>query len=843
MARWSHRDRTVCRQVKGRSMANERLQNEARVPAERLRRHMDPNNLQFDTTAEVKPLIGTIGQPRAVDAIEFGLEIDTHGYNLFVTGSTGSGRESTVLDYLAQLSAKLRPPSEWIYVHNFSSPDQPRAIELPAGRGVQFEHDMNDFVTAAQREIPRAFESDEYDRRRRQALDGLAQQRDALFSELQTYAQAHGFTLEVTAAGIATIPVVDGKPISPEDFEKLTQEQQKEIASRSEDVQARTGSTVRELRQIEKAAAARISELDRDIAIFVIGPFLEELREHYSLFPKVLAYLDEVQNDVPRHLHDFLPNAIDQGQSEGSIPLAQLQAQQREERLARYRVNVLIDNSQATGAPVIFERNPTYYNLIGRIDYRATFGAMVTDFSQIKSGALHRANGGFLVLQVVDVLRNPFSWDALKRSLVCREIVIENLGEQYSALPTARVRPEPIPLNLKVVLIGSPMVYQALLAMDEEFPELFKVKADFAPDMDWSDEHVQNYAAFISRHVRDAHLRHFDRSAVARVIEYGARLREDQRKLSTRLLEIANIVTEASYWAQRSGHDPVMAQDVDTAIRKRVYRSNLAEERLREMIDNGTIMIDTTGERVGQVNGLAVLNLGDYEFGQPSRITARVSLGRGNIVSVERETELSGAIHSKGVMILSGYLRGVYGERMPLAVSATITFEQSYSEIDGDSASSTELYALLSAISGLPLKQGIAVTGSVNQYGQVQAVGGVTHKVEGFFAVCKAKGLTGDQGVMIPVTNVPTLMLSDEVVQAVRDGKFSIWEVKTIDEGIELLTGVPAGDRGEDGTYPEGTVHRLVEDRLRQFAETAQSFSVSHDAATTPAHGHASNQS
>jgi len=406
---------------------------------------------------------------------------------------------------------------------------------------------------------------------------------------------------------------------------------------------------------------------------------------------------------------------------------------------------------------------------------------------------------------------------------------MENLGEQYTTLPTAALRPEPIPLNLKVVLIGPPNIYQALLTLDDEFPELFKVKADFAPDMEWSDEHIQNYAAFISRHVRDEHLRHFDRGAVARVIEYGARLREDQRKLSARLLEIANIVTEASYWAKRSGHDPVMASDVDTAIQKRIYRSNLVEERIREMIDNGTIMIDTTGARVGQVNGLAVLNLGDYEFGQPSRITARVSLGRGNIISVERETELSGAIHSKGVMILSGYLRGAYGEHMPLAVSATVTFEQSYSEVDGDSASSTELYALLSALSGLPLRQGIAVTGSVNQYGDVQAVGGVTHKIEGFFAVCKAQGLTGDQGVMIPKTNVPTLMLDDEVVQAVRDGKFAIWQVSSIDEGIELLTGVPAGTQQEDGSYPEGTVHRLVEDRLRHLAEMAKAFATPQD--------------
>ncbi|HEX3722882.1 MAG TPA: Lon-insertion domain-containing protein, partial [Nitrolancea sp.] len=405
-----------------------------------------------------------------------------------------------------------------------------------------------------------------------------------------------------------------------------------------------------------------------------------------------------------------------------------------------------------------------------------------------------------------------------------------NLGEQMSALPTARLRPEPIPLKLKVVLIGVPSLYQSLLSIDEDFQELFKVRADFAPDMAWDADHIHNYAAFISRQVRETQLRHFDRSAVARVVEYGARLLEDQRKLSTRLLDIANIVAEASFWAKRSGHDPVMAVDVDTAIRKSIYRSNLVEERIHEMIDNGTIMIDTTAEVVGQINGLAVLNLGDHEFGEPTRITARVSLGRGNIVSVEREIDLSGAIHSKGVMILSGYLHGMYGESMPLAMSATITFEQSYSEIDGDSASSTELYALLSAFSGLPVHQGIAVTGSVNQFGQVQAIGGATHKIEGFFAVCKAQGFTGTQGVMIPETNVPTLMLNDEVVEAVRAGQFSIWQVRTIDQGIEILTGVPAGERDANGDYADGTVHRLVADRLRKFADTTQSFALPHNA-------------
>lgn len=813
-------------------MAEDDIQTRARVAPEQLRRRLDPNSLPFNSTAEVAPLTGTIGQPRAVDAIEFGLEIDTRGYNLFLSGSPGSGRESTVLDYLSDLATKHPTPPDWIYVHNFVDPDQPHAIDLPAGQGARFALEMNDFVVAAQREIPRAFESEEYARRRGAALASFAQQRDAILNQLQQFAQARSFSLEMTPTGIVTVPVSDGKPIDAEAFEKLSEEQKKQITTHGQEVQAELANALRNLREIEKQAGQRASELDREIATFVVGPFLDELRERYSLLPKVIAYLNEVQNDIPQHLHDFPLAAGEPPQQ--TLPAAQIQAQQREEHLARYRVNVLIDNSQTRGAPVIFEHNPTYYNLVGRIDYRAALGAMLTDFNQIKAGALHRANGGFLVLHVTEVLRSPFSWDALKRSLISHEIQIENLGEQMSVLPTARLRPEPVPLKLKVVLIGLPNVYQTLLALDEDFQELFKVRADFAPDMVWSDEHIQKYAAFISRKVRESQLRHFDRGAVARVVEYGARMLEDQRKLSTRLLDIANVITEASYWARRSGHDPVMAEDVITAINKSIYRSNLIEERTREMIDNGTIMIDTTSDIVGQINGLSVLNVGDYQFGQPSRITARVALGRGNIVSVEREIEMSGAIHSKGVLILSGYLRGTYGIKMPLAVTATITFEQSYGGVDGDSASSTELYALLSALSGLPLHQGIAVTGSVNQFGQVQAIGGATHKIEGFFAVCKAQGLTGKQGVMIPATNVPTLMLNDEVVEAVRNGQFSIWQVHTIDEGVEILTGVPSGTRDERGNFPEGSVHRLVEERLREFAEAAMSFSRQVDDGNVP---------
>ena len=577
--------------------------------------------------------------------------------------------------------------------------------------------------------------------------------------------------------------------------------------------------TLRELRRLEKEAAERTKELDRKIALLAVGPLLDELRERWSDQEDVRAFLDAVQADLPEHLADFRPQ-------EGEQPagVAELARLQRGEHLGRYEVNVLVDNSHLAGAPILIERNPTYYNLVGRIDYRSTLGAMVTDFREIKPGALQRANGGFLLLHLVDLLRQPFAYEALKRCLRSREVRIENLAEQYSPVPTATLRPEPIPLELKVILIGPPLLYHLLHAIDEDFPELFKVKVDFAADMDWSDEHVANYAAFVSRCVRTAGLRHFDRSAVARVVEHGARVREHQGKLSARLLEIFDVVAEASFWAGKAEREVVSAEHVETAVARKEYRSNLPEERIQELIGERTLMIDVEGENVGQVNGLGLAELGDYRFGYPTRVTARVSLGRGAVESIEREIELSGPIHSKGFLILSGYLAEQYAQEWPLAVKATIAFEQSYDEVEGDSASAAELYVLLSALSGLPLRQGIAVTGSVNQHGEIQPVGGVTRKVEGFFATCKAKGLPGEQGVIVPAANLRHLMLADELVEAVERGKFHLWAVRTVDEGIELLTGRPAGERDDDGPYPEGTVHRLVEDRLRHYAERLRSF-------------------
>ena len=778
-----------------------------------LSRRVSPRDLPFRTTAEVAPLEGTVGQPGALAAIEFGIEIETPGFNVYVAAQPGSGRGQAVREALAQLSSRRPAPDDWVYVHNFGDPDRPNAIRLPVGQGPSLAAAMAEFVRAAAREIPRAFESEEVAKQRAEVLAELAKRRDDAGERLADFARDRSFALETTPAGVASVPLVSGVPLSREEFAKLSEEGRHEIERRGEEVQEQVGCFLRELRQIEKEAAERTRQLEREVAVFVLGPHLQELHERYDTVAEVGAYLDQVRDDVLDRLDDF------RGGDEPQQPALPFMPPRRPDH-SRYGVNVFVTNAGRLQAPVVIERNPSFANLIGRTEYRHAYGAMVTDFREIKAGALHRANGGFLVLDAAEVLAHPFSWSALKRALRTHEVRIENLAEEIAPVPAATLRPEAIPLAVKVVLIGSHHLFRLLHQFDEEFPELFKVKAEFTSEMVWDDA---SYAGGIARWVRNAGLRHFDRAAVARVIEFGSVLVEHQRKLSTRLREISDVVSEASFWAGKAGREVVSAADVERALRERRSRSSLVAKRLQEAIDDATIAIDTTGERVGQLNGLAILDLGDTSFGKPSRITARVSLGQGNVVSIEREIEMSGPSHSKGFLILTGYLAGTYAQEFALALQATITFEQSYDGIDGDSASSTELYALLSALADVPIRQGIAVTGSVNQLGAVQAIGGVTRKIEGYFETCKAQGLTGEQGVMVPHTNVANLVLSDEVVAAVRAGRFHVWAVRTVDEGIEVLTGVAAGTRGPDGAWPPGTIHRLVEDRLRAYAEAARS--------------------
>jgi predicted ATP-dependent protease len=786
----------------------------APLPLDRLRWRCDPGQLGFETTDEVQPLDGIVGQDRGLGAIELALSLETPGYNLYVAGPTGSGRTSTVRSQVRRVAAGRAAPPDWCYLHNFRDPYQPKAVALLTGQGPELARDMERFVAACRQEIPKAFESEQYEQRRSAILISLQQHRDVVLDELRPAAEGLGFVVQLTPMGIVSMPAVaPGVPLNPEAFDHLSEEQKAQIRTRGQQLQERMEEALRALRRIEREGHEELHALEREAALFAIGHTLDALRAKYRGQPMVVEYLSDVQADLLDHVDDFRAGDADPSQPPG-----------RPRAYERYRVNVLVSVAPGNGAPVVFEPNPTYYNLLGRIDYHLTFSALQTDLTLIKPGALHRANGGFLVLQARDLFLSPFAWDVLKRSLRDEQVRVENLGEQLSILPTASLKPEPVPLSVKVILIGDLTTYMLLYRLDEDFRKLFKVKAQFAPAMDRSPESIRAYAAFVSSQVHDHNLAPFGKDAVARVIEYGARLVDHQDRLATRFNIVAELVVEAAYMARRAGVAQVAAEHVDLAFAQRAYRGNLLEEEIQRLIAEGTIAIETRSHRVGQVNGLSVLDLGDYAFARPSKITARTGLGSDGVVNIEREVDLSGPTHAKGILILTGYLLGKYAQAHPLALSARLTFEQVYDEVDGDSASSAELYALLSSLSGLPIKQGIAVTGSVDQGGQIQAVGGVTTKIEGFFAVCQAQGLTGEQGVIVPEANVRHLMLKPEVTEAVRRGQFRVWAIRSVDEGIELLTGTPAGERQADGAYPEGTVHHLVQKRLAMQARQLAAY-------------------
>ena len=788
------------------------------VPAERLRRICDPSSLGFRTTEGLKPVEGIIGQARAIRALQFGLAIQEHGFNIYVAGLPGTGRTTAVKAFLEELARQKEVPTDWCYVHHFKDPYFPKAMKLPPGKGKVLQEDMRKLVEEARREIPRVFEKEDYTMRRERIGDGLRKKREALFTRLGERAQEKGFLIQSSQVGLLIIPVVDGNPMSDQDFMALPPERKEEILKKRSVVEEELKAATKELKAAEKEANEELQNLDREVALFAVGYLLNDLKERYEDLPQVLNYLKEVQEDILENIGQFRGGG--EGSSEMLLPMARL----RELAFRKYQVNVVVDNSGMTGAPVVMEFNPTNNNLFGRIEKESEFGALVTDFTMIRAGSLHRANGGYLVVQVEELLRNIFSWDGLKRSIRNREIAIEEAGERLGFIATKSLSPEPIPLETKVILIGSPALYHLLFAYDEDFNELFKVKADFDTRMDWTEENIKTYAASLWSLCCRERLRHMDAGAVAKVIEHSSRLAEDQEKLSTRFIEISDIMREANHYASSAGSSLVTRGEVEKAIEERIYRSNLIQERIDDLIAKGVLCIDTEGEVVGQVNGLAVISLGDFAFGRPNRITVSVGLGREGIIDIERESKLGGRIHTKGVMILGGFLADRYAQDKPLALSARLVFEQSYEEVEGDSASSTELYALLSALSGLPIRQGIAVTGSVNQKGQVQAIGGVNQKVEGFFQICQAKGLTGAQGVIIPESNLSNLMLKEEVVQAAREGKFHVWPVKTIDEGIEILTGQQAGKKRADLTFEPDTVNDRVNRRLQELARQLRDF-------------------
>lgn len=781
------------------------------LPVEKLRWTCDPDQFDFTTTADLPDLVDAVGQERALRSIEFGLGVRETGFNLYISGQTGTGRTSTIRNLLRQRAKDEPTPDDWVYVYNFKDADNPISLSLPAGRGSELTADMKELVEAFKKDIPKALESKEYESRRTEVLEQYQTQSNELFDTLETESEKHGFVLQRTVSGLVIVPQKDDHNFTQEEYDALTDEERTKLEEQGKLLTERLNDVLRQVRDNEKATKDALAQADRELGLSCLGHRLDPLREKYAGLEKVLAYLETVQEDILKNLEDFKPQP-----TQPQIP--GLKIARQEPSFERYEVNLLVDNKETEGAPIVFESNPTYNNLFGRIEHVMQYGGVaVTDFTMIKAGALHRANGGYLVIDAREVLINPFVWDSLKRCIRTAEIRIEDVLEQYRFMTMVSLKPEPVPLSAKIVLVGTPWIYYLLYYQDPDYRKFFKVKAEFDSSVSRTPVVMQEYALFVATLCRDKKLLHFDRAGVACLLEYTARMVDDQQKLSSRFMEIADFVREASFWAERDGHQVITCSDVRRAAEEQLYRVNRIEERMQELFDDGTIMVDTEGAVVGQINGLSVISLGDHVFGRPSRITARTWLGQAGMVNVEREVKLSGPIHDKGVLILTGYLGGLFARTHPLSLSASICFEQNYDGVEGDSASSTELYALLSALSGLPIRQGIAVTGSVNQRGQIQPIGGVNHKIEGFYAVCKAKGLTGEQGVIIPKTNERHLMLKEEVVEAIAAGQFHLWSIETIEQGIEILTGVKAGAAGKNGSFPKGTVFYLVAQTLKKM--------------------------
>ena len=796
--------------------------NNFRIPVDKLRWTCDPALFDFDTTAELPDLDHAIGQKRALRSIEFGLGMEETGFNLFISGETGTSRTSTIRNILKNRVKTEPQPSDWVYVNNFKDSDSAASLSLPAGRGSELAADMKELVEAFKKDIPKALESPEYEARRAEILDQYQKSNNDLFQTLEKDSAAQAFALQRTVSGLVIVPQKGGRNYTQAEYEGLTDKKRLKLDETGKKLTEKLNEVLRRVRDNEKATKDALLQADRELGMSCLGHRLDPLREKYSGLDKVFSYLEAVQEDILNNLDDFKPQSV-----QPQIPGIKIPRQ--EPTFERYEVNVLVDNRETEGAPVVFEPNPTYNNLFGRIEHVMQYGGVaVTDFTMIRSGALHRANGGYLVIDAREVLINPFVWDALKRCIRTGEIRIEDVLEQYRFMTMVTLKPEAVPLQAKIVMIGTPWIYYLLFYMDPDYRKFFKVKAEFDSRIARTPEIMRDYALFVATHCRCENLLHFDRSGIARLLEYTSRMVEDQHKLSSQFMEIADFIREASFWAHKDGHAVVSGDDVLRAAKEKLFRVNRVEERMQELYEDGTIMVDTDEAVVGQINGLSVIGLGDHTFGRPTRITARVYTGQAGMVNIEREVKLSGPIHDKGVLILTGYLGGTFATERPLSLSASICFEQSYDGIEGDSASSTELYALLSALSGVPIKQGIAVTGSVNQRGMIQPIGGVNFKIEGFFAVCRSQGLNGRQGVMIPKANERHLMLNDEVMDAVLAGQFHIWGVETIEQGIEILTGMRAGRRGKHGAFPKKTIFHLADRRLSDMAERMREQELAH---------------
>lgn len=797
------------------------------VAVGKLRWQCDPKLFQFECTKDLSPLREFIGQERAIRAVEFGLNMSSAGYNIYVAGLTGTGKTSVVKTYIERLIKERESrgetfqPDDWCYLYNFQEPDHPQIVSLPQGKGKRFQNQLTELLARVKDELGKAFSSEEYQTQKKKMVEEGRVKQQKVFETISQEARKQGFTLQMTPVGPALIPLVDNRPMEESEYLILEETTRTELEAKRADLRKKLQAGFERASRVEQQTVERLKKADKDIGEFTVSRLFAPLFDECSDLPKVSQYLTDLKTYTLDNLELF------KGTEEPvhpvfGVPMSQVVGGRNP--FLPFQINVFVDNSAAKGPPVVIEPNPNFGNMFGKIERRFLLGGYLSDHTMLKPGALSLANSGYLLLSAQDVLTNPGVWPALKRAIKNKEIRIEDPFEQFGLIAPQGMRPEPMPITVKIVLIGDALVYQLLSMYDEDFWEIFKVKADFNFEIEKTEQNMLDYAAFIAGCCEECKARPFDPSGVAKAIEYSARIVADQEKLSSRFAQIKELIEEANYWASRDNTRFISASHVQKAIDEKLFRHNLIEERIRDMINRGTIMIDAEGAVVGQVNGLSIYTLGDITFGKPSRITAKTFMGRGGVINIERESQLSGPIHNKGVMILSGYLGWKYAQDKPLSLSASLCFEQSYEGVEGDSASSAELYAILSSLSEVPIKQNIAVTGSVNQKGEIQPIGGVNHKIEGFFQVCQSKGLTGDQGVLIPYQNLRNLMLREEVVEVVRSGQFHIYSAKTIDEGIEVITGIPAGERQEDATYPEGTINFLVDKQLKEMAERLKGF-------------------
>ncbi len=795
------------------------------VPVDHLYARIDPDSLGFDTTESLcPPEEGVVAQDRAIEAIKFGMGMKDVDYNIFVAGQPKTGLTYIARTFLEKTSKEEPTPPDWCYVYNFKEPDNPKHLSLTAGRGKELQKSMVQFVETLQAKIPEVFDSEDYSAKEAEVHQAFEGKRREIIDALSARAKEEGFILQFSQVGMVIVPATqEGQPMSQEELSQLPDEQKQVLREKSDQLQKEMNDAIKEIRKAETAFREKHGKLDAEIAMYVVGHLMETLEEQFRDEEAVLEYFKEVQEDILENIDDF------KKKPEPQQPAAPFPVPPKEVTFRKYDINVLIDNSETEGAPVIIESNPSYPNLFGSIERQAYFGALFTDFTMIKPGALHRANGGYLVLKALDLLKYWISWEALKRAIKDRQIKIEDLGELYGIFSTRTLKPTPVPLNVKLVLTGDPYLYQLLYIYDDRFPKMFKVKAHLDTEVDSTEDNLKQGACVMSKFCADQGLRHVSNDGVARVLEHSMEVTGDREKLTLKLADISDLLKEANYYADTENADYINSGHVQAAIEKKRYRASLYEEKVQELVKKDVFWVETDGHKVGQVNGLSILMTGDHEFGKPNRITATISLGKGGVVDIDREAKLSGNIHTKGVMILTSYLKEKFAHNKPLSLSASLCFEQSYGMVEGDSASSTELYVLLSAISGVPIYQGIAVTGSVSQKGEIQPIGGVTRKIEGFFDICNHKGLNGKQGVIIPEKNVKNLMLRRDVVEAVEKGKFHVYPIEAIEEGIEILTGMKGGELQEDGTYPEGTLFRKVDDKLQEMAEMEKEFGKSKE--------------